>query len=200
MNDRFALQCVISQELKAVMPVAGTSDRAPGAFAESIELGDLPSYTGYKIKKAYAYVFQTWTTMFADLGLAFGQYSVLLLIGLNPGLSQMALAEAVGLDGSTIVPITNRFAKLGWVRRLRRKEDRRVYSLRATPAGLALLEKAHKVLDEHEQNLLAPLTKQERVNLADLLVKVTEGRGESKPAASTATRPARKKRRPSPQK
>jgi DNA-binding MarR family transcriptional regulator len=177
------------------MQVADTPERAPGAFEESVEQGPLPNYTGYRIKKAYNYVFQTWTSMFSDLGLAFGQYSVLLLIGLNPGISQMALAAAAGLDGSTIVPVTDRFVKLGWVRRLRRKNDRRVYALRVTAAGLALLESAGKVLEAHERNLLSPLTKQERVKLGNLLAKITDHREEAKSEANAAIRRVRKRQR-----
>jgi DNA-binding MarR family transcriptional regulator len=112
--------------------------------------------------------------MLKDLDLAPGQYSVLLLIGLNPGLSQMDLAAATGLDGSTLVPITNRFEKLGWIRRTRRKEDRRFYSLRVTPAGQAVLDNARPIIDAHERRLVSGLTERERDTLIDLLSRITE--------------------------
>lgn len=112
--------------------------------------------------------------MMKDVDLAPGQYSVLLLIGLNPGLSQMDLAAATGLDGSTLVPITNRFEKLGWIRRARRSEDRRFYSLRVTPAGQAVLDNARPIIDAHERQLVSRLTERERHTLIDLLTRISE--------------------------
>lgn len=131
--------------------------------------GRLFDFAGYRIKLAYSLVFQSFNEMFAELNLAFGQYSVLVLIGLNPGVSQLALAQAAGLDGSTIVPITNRFAELGWINRVRRTEDRRVYALRITPAGQAILDQADHLIEEHDRQLLASFTQHERETLKALL-------------------------------
>lgn len=138
----------------------------------TIDYGPLPALIAYRLKRAYAYSIQTWDTLFEQLGLPYGQYSVLLLIGLNPGLSQLALANAVGLDGSTLVPITNRFFKLGWIRRVRRRDDRRVYALRVTPAGQAVLDKARAILREHDDDLTSPLTGEERTTLLKLIAKI----------------------------
>jgi DNA-binding MarR family transcriptional regulator len=136
--------------------------------------GRLFDFAGYRIKLAYSLVFQSFNKMFAELNLAFGQYSVLALIGLNPGASQLALAQAAGLDGSTIVPITNRFAKLGWIKRVRRSDDRRVYAVRITPAGKAILDKANILIGEHDRQLLASFTEQEREILKDLLGRLVK--------------------------
>jgi DNA-binding MarR family transcriptional regulator len=131
--------------------------------------GRLFDFVGYRIKLAYSLVFQSFNEMFADLNLAFGQYSVLVLIGLNPGVSQLALAQAAGLDGSTIVPITNRFAKLGWIKRVRRSDDRRVYAVRITPSGQAILDRANLLIEQHDRQLLASFTDKERETLKALL-------------------------------
>lgn len=148
----------------------------PSLRAHVIDYGSLPGLVGYRIRKAYSQLFQTFTVMFKELGLAPGQYSVLLLIGLNPGLSQVDLAEAAGLDGSTIVPITNRFVKLGWVRRIRRRRDRRFYSLAITAAGRAVLEDAQPIIEAHERDLVAALSEGERISLVELLARITDGR------------------------
>ena len=138
----------------------------------AVDYGPLPALIAYRLKRAYAYSIQTWDTLFEQLGLPYGQYSVLLLIGLNPGLSQLALANAVGLDGSTLVPIMNRFFKLGWIRRVRRRDDRRVYSLRVTSAGQAVLDQARAILREHDDDLTSPLTREERATLLKLISKI----------------------------
>lgn len=143
---------------------------------DTIDFGPMPTLVGYRIRKAYSYLFRTFTAMFKALGLAPGQYSVLLLISLNPGLSQMDLAEATGLDGSTIVPITNRFVKLGWIRRVRRRSDRRFYALAITPTGQAVLEKAQPIIEAHERDLVVGLSEPERVRLVELLARITDSR------------------------
>ena len=130
---------------------------------------------GYRIRKVYSYLFQTFTDMFRPLNLAPGQYSILLLISLNPGLNQMMLAEASGLDRSTIVPIANRFAKLGWIRRTRRKGDRRAYSLRLTPLGQTIVDQAKPIIAQHEKQLVANLSKEERLMLIRLLSRISDG-------------------------
>lgn len=172
---------------------------APAPIGE-VDYGLLPSLVGYRIRKAYSYLFQTFTLMLRDVGLAPGQYSVLLLIALNPGLSQMALAEATGLDGSTIVPITNRFVKLGWIRRVRRKDDRRFYELRITQAGQAVLDKARPIIEAHERNLVAGLSDPECRILIELLSRITENRSvrtllaKGKAGESASAQPQRRAR------
>jgi DNA-binding MarR family transcriptional regulator len=156
------------------MPTPAQNPAADPAFANGIDYGPLLDHIGYRLKRAYAYSIQTWDALFQDLGLAYGQYSVLLLISLNPGLSQLRLAEAVGLDGSTVVPITNRFVSLGWIRRLRRRDDRRTYSLRVTTAGQKVLDRARTILEAHEEDLVSPLTAQERMTLFQILSKMTD--------------------------
>lgn len=138
----------------------------------AVNFGPLPEHVGYHLRKAYSYLFRTFITSFKHLQLAPGQYSALVLIGLNPGMSQLELAAATGLDGSTVVPITNRFAKLGWIRRTRRANDRRVYSLRITPAGQAILDEAWPLIVERERNLESVLSACERAELIDILSRI----------------------------
>jgi DNA-binding MarR family transcriptional regulator len=111
---------------------------------------------------------------FRHLQLAPGQYSALVLISLNPGRSQIDLAAAAGLDGSTMVPITDRFVKLGWVRRVRRKSDRRVYSLRITPAGRAVLDEARPMIAARDKKLGSVLSARGRDELIGMLARICE--------------------------
>jgi DNA-binding MarR family transcriptional regulator len=140
--------------------------------SSAIDFGPLPEHLGYQLRRAYSYLFRTFITSFKHLQLAPGQYSALVLISLNPGLSQLDLATATGLDGSTIVPITNRFVKLGWIRRTRRTNDRRVYSLRITPAGQTVLDEAWPLIIERERKLDAVLSPRERQELVDILSRL----------------------------
>jgi DNA-binding MarR family transcriptional regulator len=131
-------------------------------------------------------MFQTFNEMFEPLNIAFGQFSVLTLIGLNPGVSQMALALASGIDRSTVVPITDRFVRLGWVRRVRRREDRRMYALRVTPAGQAVLDRALAAIKAHDEKIARALTPAEREQLIELLARVNDERVPTLRAKSAA--------------
>ncbi len=149
--------------------VSVSEEEAPAV----VDFGSLPTLVGYRVRRAGSVLFQTFSEALREEQLAPGQYSVLLLIGLNPGLSQMRLAEATGIDRSTIVPIISRFVKMGWVRRVRRKEDRRVYSLRLTAAGEALIAACRPKVEEHERNFAGVLTKAEKKTLIELLARLT---------------------------
>jgi len=168
---------------------ARVSETGATEGVDVIDYGILPTRVGYQIRKAYSRLFQTFTAMLEDIGLAPGQYSVLLLIGLNPGLSQMALADAAGIDRSTIVPITNRFAKMGWIRRTRRSEDRRVYSLRLTSQGQSVLDRARPVIQAHEEQLVAGLSQTEIALATTLLARIADGdpRTDHKGKSATAS-------------
>jgi len=164
--------------------LARIADLEAAKPAEVLDFGPLPTLVGYQLKRAYSYLFRTFMAAFKHLQLAPGQYSALVLIGLNPGLSQLDLAQAVGLDGSTLVPITNRFVKLGWIRRARRKSDRRVYALRITPAGQAVLDEARPLIAARERHLASVLNPEQRGSLIDMLSRITDEQPQDPPSGA----------------
>jgi DNA-binding MarR family transcriptional regulator len=177
-----------------VAPRARTSSRATARASVSVgaeqpvNLGPLPTLVGHHIRKAHSYLFQSFTEALTEVGLAPTQYSALLLIGLNPGLSQLALAEIARIERTTIVPITNRFAKEGWVLRTRRPEDRRWYSLTLTSQGKVVLARAQRLVEAHEKHFFRALSAAERAQLRIMLARIADiDTVESK--ASTSVRP-----------
>jgi DNA-binding MarR family transcriptional regulator len=155
---------------------------------EAVNYGPLEQTFGYQLRRAYSYLYRTFIGEFRELQLAPGQYSALVLIGLNPGLSQIDLAEATGLDGSTIVPITDRFERLGWIRRTRRRNDRRLYALRITPLGEETLDKARPLIAARQRRLASILSPDERRNLIDVLSRISDE--PQKPSPPTTPRSA----------
>lgn len=138
-----------------------------------IDFGELPELIGYQVRRAGSTVFQTFNELLGHLDLAPGQYSLLRLIALNPGLTQQALCDAAGIDRSTIAPITNSFVKKRWLRRTRRPDDRRAYSLELTPLALEALRKAQPLIREHEKRLTKTLSRAEQATLLHLLKKMS---------------------------
>jgi DNA-binding MarR family transcriptional regulator len=145
--------------------------------AETVELdfGELGDRVGYLLRKVHFYAFQSFNELLGEHGIAPGQYSLLLLIGRNPGMTQMALAAATRLDRSTIALTVDRFVKKGWVKRVRRKDDRRAYALQLSAAGEKLLALADPLIEQHERELTAPLSEAEHAKLVKLLTKLLVG-------------------------
>lgn len=151
----------------------GIQDESPAKGpALAIDNGHLTELVGFHIRRAYSKLFQSFNEAMSDLGIAPGQYSVLLLMSLNPGLRQSTLADAAGLDRSTIVPVITGFVKKGWVRRTRRRDDRRAYSLRLTPAGEEAIRRSQPIIEKHEALLAGDLSDDERKTLIALLDRI----------------------------
>lgn len=138
-----------------------------------IDFGELPELIGYQVRRVGSTVFQTFNDLLGHLDLAPGQYSLLRLIALNPGLTQQALCDAAGIDRSTIAPITNSFVKKRWLRRARRSDDKRAYSLQLTPLAMDVLRKAQPLIREHEKRLTKTLSRSDQAALLHLLKKMS---------------------------
>ena len=75
----------------------------------------------------------------------------------------------------------------GLVERRRNPQDRRAHALYITDEGRRTLKQGRKVARRAQEELLAPLSPQERRQLHELLLRLARGR----PQASAATSPER---------
>lgn len=130
----------------------------------------LPDLLGYRLRRAQLAVFQDFSQRMAAFGVTPGRFGVLAVIGANPGLSQSAVAEALGTERSTMVAIVDRFERDGWVVRRRQDGDRRTYALTLTAAGETLVERMKAEVRAHEARIVAGLSAAER----DLLMRLLE--------------------------
>ncbi len=96
---------------------------------------------------------------------------MLMLVQSNPGVTQGRLAEAMGLDRSTMVGLAHALESRGLLER-RRGEDRRTNRLWLTRPGRALLARAKRRIAEHERRIASALTPAERTQLLALLEKL----------------------------
>jgi DNA-binding MarR family transcriptional regulator len=67
------------------------------------------------------------------------QLAVLQAVAAADGLSQTAIMAATGLDRSSTADLVRRLVDRGWLRRRRTPHDSRVYAVRLTPKGNAML-------------------------------------------------------------
>ena len=79
-------------------------------------------------------------------GLKTGGFSTLALIAANPGCSQTALARALGMDKSAVVPIIDELEQRGLALRVRSSEDRRRHALVVTETAQILIDQMHEAV------------------------------------------------------
>lgn len=164
---------------KARKPRPKIASDEPLAVAEAaIDFTLLPSLVGYRLRRAQLAVFQHFArTMQARLGrerLSPGEFGVLSLIDANPGLSQTALAAAIGTDRSTMVPILDRLERRGLVERRTVPGDRRRHALALGEQGRKLLARFREAVLAHEQRIAADLSPAERELLLSLLERLRQ--------------------------
>jgi DNA-binding MarR family transcriptional regulator len=100
----------------------------------AIDFGDLDAFVGFQLHRARNVAATELHKLIAPEFVP-GHFPILYLIAQNPGRTQSAIAKAVGLDRSSLVPILNRFEKHGWVQRIPSEGDKRAHALRLTRAG-----------------------------------------------------------------
>jgi len=151
--------------------MARPSARTP---ASGLDRGVLPSLLGYALRRTQSAVFADFAITFTQAGEALtpGEFGLLVLVDRNAGLSQMALARALNIDRSTLVPILNRLQARGLLVRRESPTDGRTHALGLTPAGEKSLARFGRLVKAHEKRLVAGLSAAETRTLIELLEKV----------------------------
>jgi DNA-binding MarR family transcriptional regulator len=108
----------------------------------------------------------------APLGLTPPDAGILRILANEPGMTQRALAERLGIFPSRLVLLLDDLARSGWVERHATPRDRRSNALRLTKAGTDRLEAVGRVAREHQEDLCAGLDEPERARLQQLLEKI----------------------------
>ncbi len=141
---------------------------------KTLDRGMLPSLLGYALRRTQSAVFADFAATFAKAGEALtpGEFGLLVLVERNAGLSQMALARALGIDRSTLVPILNRLQARGLLVRRGSPTDGRAHALGLTPHGETALATFSKLVKAHEKRVASSLSAAETQTLIALLEKV----------------------------
>ena len=86
---------------------------------------------------------------------------MLWLIEANPGVSQIALANELGMDRASMMAIVDRLEERGLILRKRSAEDGRRQELNVTAKGRKVLAQAKAAIHEHEKWISAKFAKAE---------------------------------------
>jgi DNA-binding MarR family transcriptional regulator len=139
-----------------------------------LDRGLLPTLLGYALRRTQSAVFADFATTFSRAGEALtpGEFGLLVLVQRNRGLSQMALARALGIDRSTLVPILDRLQARGLLVRHRSPTDGRTHALGLTANGGRALARFTQLVRAHEKRVASGLSQVEAQTLIELLDKV----------------------------
>lgn len=136
---------------------------------DGFERGLLPELVGYELRRAQIRVFQDITQTLSGPDLTPGHFGILVLLSHNPGITQTALAKAVGIERSTLGEVVEKLEARGLVTRNPALDDRRSYAVSLSPQGERLLGTVIPLVRAHEDKITHGLSAKERKILLNLL-------------------------------
>ena len=145
--------------------------------ARPIDFDELPTYVGYLIRRTQTRIFGEFEATLADFDFTPGSFGVLTVVRANPGITQVVLAAAFGVDKSTMSPVVVRLEKRGLIRREVLSSDRRCHALYFERSAESSFLAAREKVRAFEAGIAARLTKGEQRELARLLGKLQEAAG-----------------------
>src|SRR5215471_18693372 len=134
-----------------------------------LDIGVLHDHLGYLIRRLQVWVFQDFIHTLASIDIRPAQYSVLVVIAANPGLSQADLADRLGIERARLVRLLDRLERRGLTQRLPSRTDRRSHALRLTREGQRVLKLAKMLAGQHEAHLAERLGSERRKSLINVL-------------------------------
>jgi DNA-binding MarR family transcriptional regulator len=150
-------------------PAVALRERERGDGRKSLEIGVLNDHLGYFIRRLQVWVFQDFIRTLAPVDIRPAQYSVLVVIAANPGLSQSDLADRLGIERARLVRLLDKLEKRELTRRLPSRTDRRSHELRLTREGQRILKRATMLAALHEAKLVEKLGPEQRKSMLNVL-------------------------------
>jgi DNA-binding MarR family transcriptional regulator len=135
----------------------------------AVALGRLNGHLGYFVRRAQIWIFQDFIRTLARIDISPAQFSVLIVIGANHGLSQIEIAAALGIERARLVRLLHRLESRALIRRLPSSADRRRHALQLTPHGRTVLALAKTLAARHEKRLINKLGAEHHQFLLDTL-------------------------------
>ena len=117
------------------------------------DLGALNDRLGYFVRRLQVWIFQDFIRRLTRLDLSPAQFSVIVVIGANPGLSQAELAETLGIERARLVRLLHRRERRGLTQRRASRSDGRRHALELTREGKTVLAAAERLAGQHEDVL-----------------------------------------------
>ena len=131
---------------------------------------------GYLINHIARLCFKGLHEQIAPLGLAPAQFMTLLELWREDGLTQKQLVERLDVEQATMANTIARMERDGLIERRPHPEDRRARSIHMTEKAKSLEADATKAAMRVNEDMLTPLTKEERENFIKTMQEIIAGK------------------------
>lgn len=142
------------------------------ADSEALTFGPLETSVGFLLRIADITVFERTLAELNRRDVPIGEYTILLAIGLNPGVRQGVLADRLRIKWSNMTKLIRSLETRGLIERQVLPRDRRAITLRLTDAGRAHVEEHRERMLGAVERSVAALDEDERQILLRLLRKL----------------------------
>jgi DNA-binding MarR family transcriptional regulator len=134
---------------------------------------DLSANPGHLARRLQQVIHQLWTASVSGETTP-PQFVVLNSLRASPDIDQRTLGERACLDRSTVADVVARLVQRGLIRRVRDPHDGRRNVLRLTVRGESTHTEVAERAEAMNEQLLGPLTSEERIALVSLLGRVVD--------------------------
>ena len=132
---------------------------------------------GHLIRRLQQISTQVFTTRAREAGfdLTSVQFAAMDAIREKPGIDQAGVAAMIAYDKATIGGVIDRLVAKGLVARSVSERDRRAREVRLTKDGQRIFDALLPVVRDLQDDILAPLTPEDRARFLDLSRRVIDG-------------------------
>ncbi|MBO1223725.1 MAG: MarR family transcriptional regulator [Candidatus Scalindua sediminis] len=135
---------------------------------------DFKESIGYSVAMAYRALRMALDAKLVRYGITFRQWQVLAGLALEGEISQVKLAELIGVEGPTLVRILDRMEHKGWIKRNVSSRDRRQKLITPTKKVEGVWRKMTECAHGVRNNAVKGISTKEVANLRRLLEKIRE--------------------------
>lgn len=132
----------------------------------------LSGFLGTHIRATNVTAILTLERLFAPMRMTLTRYAILVHARDLPGATQTQIAELIGADRTTIVPMLGSMERRGLIRRMRAAHDRRATEIHITRKGNDLLDKLVPLAVAHNRKMVRNLSAREQDALRRTLQKI----------------------------
>jgi DNA-binding MarR family transcriptional regulator len=129
-------------------------------------------HTGFLVSRMGHVALKGFHERMASIGLHPRMWGALNVLAAEGPITQHELCKSMGIDPSTMVSVIDELEAQGLVERRPRPSDRRAREVHITEHGQAILAKGREQAKLAQEDLLAPLSAEERKQLHALLLRL----------------------------
>lgn len=126
-----------------------------------VNLGCLPRLLGFNLRRAHLCSWRQYVAVVGENNIRPGLFSLLVLVGCNPGIAQIELGTHLGIDKASIVALLDKLEKEGMLDRRRSTRDRRRQGIYLTEQGAAARERLISQVSKLERHMASRFTRPE---------------------------------------